>query len=887
MPLRLCIVFPLAGLAVLLSALPAWAQQTDWTTNGLPVCTAVGWQRNPRMVTDGDAGAIIVWEDLRAGSNPALYAARVTHEGTQPWDSNGVRLAAPQPGLRLAGMISDGKGGAWVGWWSRIRGNSDVYVQHLRADGTRAWADSGTLACGAAGDQQWAELAADGSGGVVLVWQDGRGTDLDVYAQRFGADGSTRWNANGVAVCDTAGEQSYPVLTVDRSGCAFVAWMDRRTEDDIYAQYVTADGIVSWSDDLPVCKEIGRQIGPKILAFGDSNAVVFWQDYRLGPTTSALYLQEIHAAGRRVYFEDYQVSSSPTAQTGMFLAPDGRKGAMAVWSDYRSSGDANIYMRTILADGTVIGDFGNALCVAPDAQERPQIITDGFGGGFGVWQDKRNTFDYDIYMNRVSSRGMTDYTAWKHTEGLLLASADNNQLAPQVIPSGQGAAIVCWYDGRTLDGQADIYAQRVRWASWIQHPDSIRFAMTRMVDTATVDFTVRNSGAVPLTIANIRRASDPATTHPRDFLVLAPTKFPLVLAPGDSIAVTVAFMPTDVGERVSAARVISDAPEETVIIPLRGVGTNPKIDVLPFYSFNAGKVGGGKNDVIPAAVRNTGNGLLLITNIEITGANSDEFLLRDLPPFPIAIEAGSAFDLPMRFAPKQEGAREARVLVSSNASGTPREIRVSGKGEYPALITIPSTLLRFDTTMTTRTRTLPLQIRNVSNVELLVSGIDIDGTDAAEFGVTAMLPLAIASGGTADVPVSFTPVTVGAKRARLIVRSDDPASPDTVRLDGPAILLGADRPGLPGSPRISALYPNPVRPSPGQSVIVEFTARAGADARIEVVDLLGRVRYGRALADPMAGMMRLPVGDLPPGIYAVRLIAAGTPVATRRLVLLR
>lgn len=56
--------------------------------------TAVNEQLFPQMVSDGAAGAIVVWADLRNGLNTDVYAQRVNGSGAVLWAADGVPIAA-------------------------------------------------------------------------------------------------------------------------------------------------------------------------------------------------------------------------------------------------------------------------------------------------------------------------------------------------------------------------------------------------------------------------------------------------------------------------------------------------------------------------------------------------------------------------------------------------------------------------------------------------------------------------------------------------------------------------------------------------------------------------------------------------------------------------
>jgi hypothetical protein len=871
-------------LFILTSVAPLSAQTILWDSTGVPVCTAAGWQRSPRLVTDGAQGAILAWEDMRTGSDPAIFAARLRADGTLPWRTDGVEVAAPKSGQRLAGIVSDGAGGAYIGWWNRAGNDGDVFVQRIDGDGNAVWSTGGIAVCTAEGRQEWAEMSSDGNGGMMITWQDRRnGNDNDIHAQRLAADGRALWAADGLAVSTAAGDQNYPQLATDQNGGAFITWMDRRTEDDIYAQHVLADGTLGWTEDFPVCTEPNRQVAPKVIPYGENSVAFFWQDYRLGPTTSALYLQIIDGQGERLYPEDYQVSQSENAQSGMTLTSDGQKGALAVWTDYRSgAGEGDVYMRRIRADGAIVGDFGNALCDYTNTQERASMISDGQGGGFAVWQDKRNGFDYDLYMNRISAQGQTNYTEWNGHTGILLHKADNNQLAPQVIESGPGYALICWYDGRVLDGQADIYAQRVAWAPNLTFPQNIDFGINKVGRAVYDTIRVANDGARPLTITNVRRASNPGTTHPADFLFHPTFTLPATLQPGEGVDIVLSFTPGAIGERISELRISSDAPQDPVVIPLRGEGSNPFLQLKSVHQFRITKVGTSNHEEIAGMIKNTGTGLLVIPNIEIVGTDSQLFTLGDNPPFPLMVEEGESLALKLRFSPSEAGPKDALIRVFSNADDQPKEGRLSGIGAEPSLTTIPLAAY-FDTTMTTKTRETTFDIRNTSSVELVVNALQLAGEHPDQFSVDAALPLRIPGDGVGPVTLRFQPTSVGAKRADLLIESDAPISPYTMRISAAAILLGTQvlAPAAQGF-TVEALYPQPLLS--GQPLQLRLTMSVpGGNIRIHLFDLLGRNRARLFDGRIPAGASTLPLHlaglGLEAGSYLLRVESDATSLS--------
>jgi hypothetical protein len=71
-------------------------------------------------------------------------------------------------------------------------------------------------------------IVSDAGGAAFIAWQDARAGDYDIYAQRLTSSGVAQCTPNGFALCTAADEQSLPALAADGSGGAIVAWQDFR-----------------------------------------------------------------------------------------------------------------------------------------------------------------------------------------------------------------------------------------------------------------------------------------------------------------------------------------------------------------------------------------------------------------------------------------------------------------------------------------------------------------------------------------------------------------------------------------------------------------------------------------------------------------------------------
>ena len=219
----------------------------QWALGGQPVCTAPGNQSDPAVASEGGR-LLVAWEDARGASFGDIYAQELALNGTPLWAANGSPVCVTSHNKAYPRIVSDGLGGAIVGWRDHDPLGilvDDHHAQRLDPSGNPLWAVNGLALCVAASvGQDEMEATSDQRDGAVFTWRDGRsGTSTDLYAQRVSGAGLMLWGANGVAVTTAPNQQAYPAIVSDGAGGAVVTWWDQRGVDtDIYAQQVGATG---------------------------------------------------------------------------------------------------------------------------------------------------------------------------------------------------------------------------------------------------------------------------------------------------------------------------------------------------------------------------------------------------------------------------------------------------------------------------------------------------------------------------------------------------------------------------------------------------------------------------------------------------------------------
>jgi hypothetical protein len=380
----------------------------QWPSGGLAVCTMYNHQYTPAIVSDGAGGAIIAWEDHR-DDRWQVYAQRIDATGAARWTPDGVALSPLTDGQSLVKLATDGAGGA-IATWQDSRGDSvDVYAQRVDAAGVVQWPVSGRAVCTAGNAQYAPQLVSDGGHGAIIVWEDLRGgLEFDLYAQRLNGAGLPQWAANGIAISTAADWQYHPSLAADGSGGVFVAWDDHRssTQWQAFGQHLDATGGAIWAPGgQPLSTSPYGQYNVCAASDGQGGVITAWVDGRPGP--AHLFAQRYRANGGRIWnSNDVSLAAPAATQTQPSLAPDGSGGAIVAWLDLRAN-EADVYAQRVGASGTPLWSAnGVAVSSATGDQGSAAPVPDGAGGVIVSWEDTRSLIDSDIYAQNVSASGV-------------------------------------------------------------------------------------------------------------------------------------------------------------------------------------------------------------------------------------------------------------------------------------------------------------------------------------------------------------------------------------------------------------------------------------------------------------------------------------------------
>lgn len=432
-----------------------------WTTDGVLVTDAPDYQLDHQMASDGAGGVIIAWVDARNG-NEDIYAQRLDSSGNTKWQTNGVVICNASNNQNNPRIISDGIGGAIVVWEDERDGAGpfgQIYIQRINSSGVTQWTNNGVTISIFTGENP--EIISDGSDGAIITFTH-FSLDHNIIAQRIDGSGTPQWGIDpligvlGVSICGATDSQWYPQIASDGTDGAIITWHDDRSivdgDTDVYAQRVNASGEVQWEvDGIIIADTLGEAEDPKIISSDSNSAIITWRDIDENKT----YIQKIDGNGNTAWtpFDGVVVHDG----LGALIISDGTGGAILTWEDE----NADIYTQRFNNLGeSQWGTNGKLLSTATGDQKVPHLISDNTGGAIITWYDNRKgSKKFEVFAQKIDSQGNlkwdTDGTAISNSSGTQTAI----QSSPRLVTDQAGGANIAWIDQRA--GNSDIYAQKI------------------------------------------------------------------------------------------------------------------------------------------------------------------------------------------------------------------------------------------------------------------------------------------------------------------------------------------------------------------------------------------------------------------------------------------
>ncbi len=382
--------------------------QPQWQADGVEIASTPGKHEFFAALPDGNGGVIIVWQEAIGSDDGEIFAQRLNHEGARLWGDNGKEIYRGSREQILPAIVSDGAGGAIILWQDERAGSWDIFAQRVNANGDRLWHASGVALVQETRSQLLGDAVAISDQGFCAAWRDERTNPARVLVQRFDANGTKVWN-EAVGVAQALGDQSQPQLGLDAGNAAgsfiYIAWSDRRLNiPNVYAQRLSAAGLLQWGSlGIAAGRGLAEQKEMQLLVESNGDLILAWEDGR--NDKGDIYAQRLGRDGRGQWpAAGLAVLQAEQGQYRPRLASEGNSGWVCTWEDDRGSG-TNIAAQRVDAAGKLLWPAeGVLLTNHGDKTFAPIVLGRAAGQALVAWTDTRQRSD-DIYAQPLAAGG--------------------------------------------------------------------------------------------------------------------------------------------------------------------------------------------------------------------------------------------------------------------------------------------------------------------------------------------------------------------------------------------------------------------------------------------------------------------------------------------------
>ena len=405
-----------------------------WNETGVSLTSVPGKQTSPNLCVDGQGGAFAIWKDESSGSGvPPVYG---THLGPNEEDiiNPGVGVLLISSDLNFGGVSIEvsSVGSAILTWaYKDENDQEDLYAQRIDSECNLLWPSSGEPSNSGIpisieeGNQSFPRVTYYNEEVSVIVWEDDRFGNDDIYAQFINMDGSLIFNED-LLVCSASDRQYKPRVKADSEG-AFVVWSDRRDSnfiDDnnhIYMQKISPDGL-EWEQEIAVGIDSDDvEFGvdhkePRLSSDGFGGAYIVWES-NLSDQKYDIYFQHINTNGE-IYFDSngLAITSGNKTQEGPIVRPDFNEGAFILWGDYRT-GSPGIYLQHISQSGQIsLEEGGREMYWGIDGNTVSTYATKPTSHYIGANETIIGWSDQRFGAGEVINFGQKIYNNWENSE---------------------------------------------------------------------------------------------------------------------------------------------------------------------------------------------------------------------------------------------------------------------------------------------------------------------------------------------------------------------------------------------------------------------------------------------------------------------------------------
>jgi len=347
----------------------------------------------PAIAADGAGNFMAVWSQ-HDGTTYSLWANRYV-AATDSWGGTPVVIENDNSGRADSPQVAMDAGGNAIAVWQQSDGVRTNIMANRYDAATGLWgATAQLLETDNAGDAQYPQVAVDGNGNAMAVWEQFDGAHLNIRGNRY--DVATKsWGAAQRIDTNAAGDADYTQVVMLGNGNALAIW--EQFDGTIYhvwaCRYTVANG--SWDAPRAVETEANHAIAPRIVKDGGNAAAIWMQgSVEIWNIMANRYDAATDSWGTPQLVETDNTNSAYTPQ----LAMDSSGNGLAVWEQSDGTRD------NIWANKYTSGVWGTAQLIESDNSGGafdPLIVMDNSGNAIVVWYQS-DGIRYNAWANKYA-----------------------------------------------------------------------------------------------------------------------------------------------------------------------------------------------------------------------------------------------------------------------------------------------------------------------------------------------------------------------------------------------------------------------------------------------------------------------------------------------------
>jgi archaellum component FlaF (FlaF/FlaG flagellin family) len=299
---------------------------------------------------------------------------------------------------------------------------------------------------------------------------------------------------------------------------------------------------------------------------------------------------------------------------------------------------------------------------------------------------------------------------------------------------------------------------------------TLRFGTVGLGETETLLVNLTNNGSTSVTLSEINLSNAEFNA--------SVASLPTVLAPGQSVSVSVVFAPTTSGSTRGTIAFVSNASNPTLAIAVSGAGNKTQEVTATPSSLSFGSQAIGSTSSLPLVLTNTHKSAVSINGLQTAGST---FSITG-PALPLSLPAGQSVTFTVSFAPQSAATDGGSIFVQGPAVTVP--LAGTGTAVVVGQLTIAPSTLSFGNVTVGNTGNQTLNL-SASGAAVTISS---SASSSAQFSLAgSSFPITIAAGQSVSLDVAFTPQNSGAASGSLAFTSNAGNAPPAEPVNGTGV----------------------------------------------------------------------------------------------------